>query len=186
MVSVSTGFWIVLGWFALSNGLWLTAMILLAAISHELGHLLALHCQGILVNRVSITALGAEIDADMQRLSYGMTLVCLLSGVVVNFLCAVGFSRVEAPWATVLAGVHCALCILNLLPIRPLDGGQAMELVLRWLWNPGLSEMMARRVERMVAIGMSLVLVWLMVTTGGSLWLAPGAMAFLVLAFGKK
>lgn len=185
-VQVSGGFWILLGWFALVNGSWLTIMVLLAAASHECGHLLVLHCQGVLVNSAYITVFGAEIEADMHRLSYGGTLLCLLAGVAVNALCAVALMWVDAPWATVFAGVHIALCVVNLLPVRPLDGGRGLEAVLRWRFGPMVSEQVTTWIERSVALVIGCGLVWLIWATGGSLWLAPGAVAFLMIAIQKS
>lgn len=177
-ITISGGFWILLGWFALANGIWLTAMILLAATLHELGHLLAIYWQGGRLYRLDITVFGAEMTTDIHSVGYGGELLCLLAGVMVNGVCALVFCKV---WP-VFAGVHISLCLLNVLPIRPLDGGRALELLLRWRFNPIVSHQIASGVERSCGFLVGLGLVWLVWKTGGSLWLVPAATAFLGLA----
>ncbi|WP_409968663.1 hypothetical protein RFF05_01475 [Bengtsoniella intestinalis] len=177
-ISVSVGFWILLGWFALANGIGLTVMILLAALCHEVGHLLAICWQGGTLYSISVTVFGAEMEVDTSNLSYGSELTCVLAGVAVNGVCGWAFGQVQP----VFAGVHWSLCVLNLLPIRPLDGGRALALVLRWGFDPVISEWVTTVVERCVALILGVGLTWLVWETGGSLWLVPAAMAFLRLA----
>lgn len=178
VVEISLGFWILLGWFALSNGVALTGLIVLAASSHELGHYLALRCQGVKVHRIAISVFGAEMEGDMHSLSYGGELACLLAGVTVNLVGVLIF-REKNP---VLAGVHGSLFLLNSLPIRPLDGGRALELVLRWRFDPIVSQWVAQFIGRIVAGLMAVALGYLVWKTGGALWLLPGVMAFFLLA----
>lgn len=180
--SVSVGFWILLGWFALANGIGLTVMILLAALSHEAGHLLAIYWQGGKLYSISITVFGAEMEVDTSGLGYGGELICVLAGVAVNGVCGLAFGQMYP----VFSGVHWSLCLLNLLPIRPLDGGRALALVLRWGFDPAISEQVTTMVERCFALALGVGLTWLVWETGGSLWLLPAAVAFLGLAVVKQ
>lgn len=179
--TVSIGFWILLGWFSLANGIALTVMILLAAMCHELGHLLAICWQGGKIYSVQVTVFGAEMDVDTTPMNYGGELFCLLAGVAVNAVCAAVFRQVSP----VFAGVHLSLCLLNTLPIRPLDGGRALALVLRWQFDPVVSEQVTTVVERCFAMVVGFGLAWLVWETGGSLWLIPAAVAFLGLSVMK-
>lgn len=176
-IELSLGFLILLGWFALANGVYLTGLMILAAVLHELGHYMALRWHGVSVRRLSISVLGAEMEGDMDGLGYGEALVCLLAGVWVNLLCALVFSQV---WP-VFAGVHLTLCLFNSLPVRPLDGGRALELALRWRFDPTISQGVSRWVGRIVAGLMAMGLGYLVWVTGGSLWLVPAGLAFFML-----
>lgn len=49
----------------------------------------------------------------------------MLAGPAVNLLCALVLGGAHA-W--VAAGAHLSLCLFNLLPVRPLDGGRALYL----------------------------------------------------------
>ena len=79
-VQVSGGFCLLAAWFALVNGGQLLAMVALGCAVHELGHYLALRCQGVRVTGLRICVLGAEMTADRSGLSYGGELAAVLAG----------------------------------------------------------------------------------------------------------
>ena len=87
------------------------------------------------------------------------------------------------------AGVHMVLGAFNLLPIRPLDGGRALYLGASWLLGPAAGEAAARWTGTAAALALVAGLSWLMVQSGGSLWLLPAAVGALTAAgrecFGK-
>ena len=55
-------------------------------------------------------------------------LAAVLAGPAVNLLCGLLLARGHA-W--VAAGAHLSLCLFNLLPVRPLDGGRESVLHIR-------------------------------------------------------
>lgn len=109
----------------------------LACILHELGHWAAIVLQGGRVHSLHLTAVGAEMELDPRRpLSYGREAIVALAGPAVNLLLA---------WISVrtggylFAGLNLCFGMLNLLPIRPLDGGRALFCILAVRW-PVLAE----------------------------------------------
>ena len=54
----------------------------------------------------------------------------------ISLLCALLLARVGA---YTLSGIHMTLALFNLLPLRLLDGGRAMELLLSWRFQPILA-----------------------------------------------
>lgn len=124
----------------------------LSALCHELGHLAALRAAGARVERLRLTAFGAEIRADTRRLSYPREIVCTLAGAAVNLLLALAFARLGRDY--VAAGANLLLGCFNLLPIPALDGGRALHLLVSWLFNP----LTADRVCRWVGLGSALLL----------------------------
>ena len=96
----------------------------LCALSHETGHLLALRLARAKVERVRLTAFGAEIQADTRYLPYPQEILCTLAGPAVNLILAVLLARLAGN--DLAAGVNLTLGVFNLLPILPLDGGRVV------------------------------------------------------------
>lgn len=189
-LQVSGGFWLVTAWFGLANGWRLLWIILGAAAIHELGHFLTLRCLGAASVRLRLGVLGAVMDTDRRRLSYGGELLCVLAGPGANLLCALLLSAAGRGRWEAEAGANLVLCMFNLLPLRPLDGGRALHLTVSWLAGPAVGECAARWVGAATGILMGTATVWVMGRTGGSLWLLPTAVAAYFLAvrevFGKQ
>lgn len=129
-IRISGGFWLLAAWFTLVNGWQLLAVILSAAALHELGHLLVLRLLGARVRELRVSVFGAELMTSAARLSYPGEIAAVLAGPAVNLLCALVLGGAHA-W--VAAGAHLSLCLFNLLPVRPLDGGRALYLAAAWL-----------------------------------------------------
>lgn len=127
-------------------------LILFSALCHEAGHLLALRLAGARVERLRLTAFGAEIRADTRRLSYPREILCTLAGPAVNLLLALLFARLMGSY--VAAGANLLLGCFNLLPVPALDGGRALYLLVSWLIDPPAAD----RICRVVGLGCALVL----------------------------
>lgn len=174
-VRVSVGACLLVGWFAMVNGWQLTALVLSAALVHELGHLAVLRLAGGRVTALRVSVFGAELAADGTALSYGRELAAVLAGPLTNLLAGLVLAHLGYPAA---AGAHLVLCAFNLLPVRPLDGGRALYLLFGWLAGPAAGEALCRWMGGCSALSLATVLVWLVVRSGGSLWLLPAAAGF--------
>ena len=104
-LSVSGGFFLIVGWFAVSCGGEAALLVLSAALLHELGHILALRLSGAGICRLRIGVLGAIMETR-GNLSYGQELLCLLAGPGVNLLAAVLFGALDCDG---LAGANVVL-----------------------------------------------------------------------------
>ena len=176
-VRVTGGFVLLSAWFALENGTAALALTLLAAAAHECGHLAALRLCGCGVRRVQIGILGAEMETERSRLRYGAELFCLLAGPGVNLLLAALLTlpaRTRPGWYAAV-GANLTLGAFNLLPIRPLDGGAALELLTAWRFGPAAGERAARACGALCAAALSAGLLRLIWASGGNLWLLPAA-----------
>ncbi|MBE6963799.1 MAG: hypothetical protein E7443_04240 [Ruminococcaceae bacterium] len=177
-LQVSVGFWLLLAWFWRANGIGLLLTVLGAAAVHEAGHWVALRCLGGEVRRLQLNVFGAVMETDSRRLTYGQEVLALLAGPAANFLgaaIAAGFRLAEA---RVFLGANLVLCLFNLLPIRPLDGGRVLELLVSRCWGDGAGEQATRVVSLCFSLLLCLFLCGLMGVTGGSLWLLPAAAGF--------
>ena len=167
--------------------------VLLAAALHEGGHLLAMRCFRVPVESVTLGAFGAQINArGLLRLPYGQELVVTLAGPMVNLLLApliAALSR-ELGWQEgwIFAGAHAILGGFNLLPILPLDGGQALYLLAAWRFDPLFASTVTAVVGAACALTLLALSLVLMVRGGGAfflfaaLGLAHGALGQLALA----
>lgn len=173
-ISISGGFCLLAAWFALANGGELLLTVLGAAAVHELGHCLVLMGLGARIRRLRLSVFGAVLETDSARLSYGGELAAVAAGPAANLLCVAVLAALDSG-AAVFMGANLVLCVFNLLPVRPLDGGRALELLLSWTAGPALGEQIVRWTGAVTATVLAAAVVWLMWRSGGSLWLLPAA-----------
>lgn len=171
-ISVSAGFWLLIGWFAAVNGWKLLAVILSASVVHELGHLAALRALGARILGLRVGVFGAVLETDQSGLSYGRELAAVLAGPVANLL---GAALLTAGGFETAAGAHLVLGAFNLLPMRPLDGGRACYLLTASFFGPVTGEWITGAVGTAVGLLQAAGLTVLMVKSGGNLWLLPAA-----------
>ena len=152
-------------------------VVLLSAAGHELGHLAALGVMGARVERVRLTAFGAEIVADTRRLSYPREIFCTMAGPAVNLVLAVMFARVTGD--ITMAGANLLLGCFNLLPVPALDGGRALHLLVSWLWDPMAADAVCRPVGLGCAGLLTAAALALTVRDHGGLFLLLGALGTL-------
>lgn len=184
-VVVSGGFFLLVAWFAMENGWRPTAMILCAAAVHEMGHFLMLRRFHVPVLQLRLTLFGAEMEMESTCLSYGRELLVTLAGPLANLLCAAALlclAHRNADWYAP-AGAHLVLAGFNLMPIRPLDGGRTIQILLSWGLGATAGERGAAAAGALFAACLGVGLLYLMAESGGNLWLLPPAVGLLCLAF---
>lgn len=153
-------------------------LVLLSALCHEWGHLGALRLAGAKVERLRLTAFGAEILADTRYLPYPAEILCTLAGPAVNLILALIFSRVTGDY--VLAGANLLLGAFNLLPIPSLDGGRALYLLASWWADPGAADQLCRRVGLGCSLLLAAAALILTLWHGAGLFLLLGALGTLL------
>ena len=176
-VRVTGGFAVLAAWFVLANGWEPLVTVLEAAAVHELGHWAALRALGAEVTGFRLSALGAVLETDSGRLSYGGELAAVLAGPGANFLAALALAVLgEDRWMAAI-GANLVLCVFNLLPVRPLDGGRALYLLVSWRRGPAAGETAALWAGTVAASALAGLIGSVMWLTGGSLWLLPALCA---------
>lgn len=177
-LEVSWGFGAMLALALLAGAGSVLPLVLLSALCHEWGHLGALHLAGAKMERLRLTAFGAEIAADTRYLPYPKEILCTLAGPAVNLALALIFSRVAGDY--VLAGANLLLGAFNLLPIPSLDGGRALYLLLSWWADPGTAEQLCRQIGLGCALLLSAAALLLTLWHGAGLFLLLGALGTLL------
>lgn len=165
------GFVALLSASAYFGSLRLLAALLTAAAAHELGHVAAVWCTGRKLNRLTLTALGAELtlEGESTSVSFLQELILSLSGPAANLLLAAALA--VSGRFPLLLGANLLLGCFNLLPVSPLDGGCALFALLSWL----TSLEWADRLISLISKGFSLaVVLWgafFLLQPGGKPWL---------------
>ena len=125
-------------------------MGLFFAALHELGHLAALALCGGRPSRICLTAAGVRIErAPGLALSFPQEICIAFAGPAASLLLAVLCALLHRAFPAILSPAPCLLNLgfglFNLLPVRQLDGGQALFYALsRFLPAP---EKLLRRVS---------------------------------------
>ena len=88
---------------------------------HEVGHALMMLAVRDRPCRVTVGIFGIRIERSPDRLlSYRSAYLVALGGPLINLVCAVCF------FGSTSAVIHMVLAICNLLPVKSLDGGEAL------------------------------------------------------------
>ncbi len=120
---------------------------LAASAMHEAGHFLLLLAFGCRPACIHMGIFGVRVEQNGSRpLSYGRNVLVSLAGPAVNLI-TFTVLYLAGGW-TVPAAVHFVLGVFNLLPIEPLDGGQALFCLLALF----VSERTANRVVMAVSV----------------------------------
>lgn len=180
-------FFLLLSLFGIFAGFELLLAAVLAAVFHEVGHLAVLRLFSAEEGRLLFHASGLEWRREERRLlSYPQELLSVLAGPAMNILWAAALARIatEESWETgiLLAGAQLMLGLFNLLPILPLDGGRAAELLLAWLVEPFFAYRVMRIMSLAVSTAFLLFALALLFAGGrGFLLFAAAMLFFLVL-----
>ncbi len=126
--------------------------VLPVAVLHELGHIAAIYFTGGKVVSIGIEPFGGEIRTDGKLCSYAGSLLISLSGVFVNFLCALPLYRF-------------ALCsfgtgLFNLLPLKGLDGGDALKSLLAQKFSMEITDKICGIIAVFGVLVLGLVIFW--------------------------
>lgn len=160
-----------------SRGLTLPAAILSAALCHELAHVLALRLLHAPPRRLTLSASGAELYVPaLARLSYGGEILAVAAGPACNLLLWALLSSGGGEALAPFAGAHLILGALNLLPVRPMDGGRLLWLLVSLCSEPYTADRVAYITGAAVSSALLLVCLYLTLTTGGGLFLLPGVL----------
>lgn len=183
-LTVTGGFWAMLVLALLAGAGEVLPLVLLSALCHELGHLAALSLAGVRLERLRLTAFGAELLADTRYLPYGAEILCTLAGPAVNLFLAPLLARLCGDY--LLAGANLLLGVFNLLPLANLDGGRALYLLACWLTDPPSADRFCRWVSFACALVLLGAAAFATVRYGAGLFLLSAALGILLGSGGAR
>ena len=161
----------------LSRSWLLPASLFTAAACHELAHWLTLRALHAPPRTLILSASGASMYVPgLTRLSYGGELLAVAAGPGCNLLLWALLSSVGGEALAPFAGAHLILGALNLLPVRPMDGGRLLWLLVSLCSEPYTADRVAYITGAAVSSALLLVCLYLTLTTGGGLFLLPGVL----------
>ncbi|WP_318615175.1 M50 family metallopeptidase [Sporosarcina sp. YIM B06819] len=103
------------------------ALIFVSLLIHEAGHLIAAYCTGMRVRSCIIMPYGGELVISNRQLEPKKNrIIVALSGPLATGILLVVALFIPFPGDDHVVRIQIALLLLNLLPILPLDGGQAI------------------------------------------------------------
>ncbi len=136
------------------EGLLPTLLLLLAALLHEGGHLLAMKRYGVPVRRVDINPMGALITYDDSLCSAKASGWIAFAGAGANLAALIVCLpwALKSPYTLFFALVNGFLALLNLLPWEALDGGKLLFCLLSRLLSENAAASVCKAVSRVTSV----------------------------------
>lgn len=139
-VRVSFWFLAVLTLFAMLDRSFITLSLLAVVALHEGVHLIALCLLGAKIRFAELRVYGIRLDCTLHSLTPGRQAAVYLSAPIFNLLLGGAVALFDP--ISMLGAMSVCIGLFNLLPVRPLDGGNALSLywtprferLLRWLF----------------------------------------------------
>ncbi len=104
---------------------------MIAGIIHELGHLTAFLIKGYPPKEIHLEYSGIRLIPIKKIFSIKEESFFLLSGSALNIIFFILFYKLFKIWSY----IHLVLGVFNLLPIKSLDGGQFIEIIIQKLFG---------------------------------------------------
>jgi len=129
---------------AMGQGLNFLALTL-CALLHEYGHYVSAEKRGYTLNRILLTPFGAAVGGNNQEISAKDELAVFFAGPLVNFYFCVGTVATWwlfpdlYPYTETVFWANASLCLCNLLPVFPLDGGRILYALLKRKFTPKMA-----------------------------------------------
>ena len=150
---------------------YLSLAALVAAALHECGHIIAAKLCGIPLVDMKLGIFGATLTTDRALCSYGKEILLASAGPATNLLCFALCSllRVECEAIELFCVASWGLAILNLLPIRELDGGRIVYCALASTFSPSLASRVVGALSFGIIFSLWTLSVYLILRLGASL-----------------
>lgn len=123
--------------------------LFLAALVHELGHLLMLRIMGMQVFGLTLAMTGPVLNCEPAA-AWQEAMLSALAGPAAGFLL---WMLIRSSWP-LLSEISLFLSLFNLLPIIPLDGGRALMAFLSSLLGDPAAETVCGWISVILCIGM--------------------------------
>ncbi len=153
------------------------ALVAVAALSHEFGHLAAALVCGRKIKRISLTLHGAAIVYDDAGASYPADIAVTAAGPAVNAaLCLIFARRGEY----LFSGINAVYAAISLYPAPFLDGGRIVRLLAAYFLGPERGDTAAGCIDRAACIAAIAASIAMIAVYGPAPMLLASTAVFLV------
>ena len=142
-------------------------LIFLSILCHELGHLILMRFFGVGVSSVVVLPVGIDIKKDDTLISYPRELMISLAGPIVNVILFLIFCS-RPGYACFFAYSNLLYAIVNLVPVKGLDGGAALESLLLCFLDPFRADSVLRIFSILFCILLWMVGVYILLILDGN------------------
>ncbi len=128
---------------------------------HEIGHLIALKMMDCKISEISLGGMGIKISTDSTMLSYKNECIAALCGPAVNAVFILIFCNLKkyGDLFTLAYNINLGLLIINLIPLRILDGGRFLSNLLLNFY--GCEK--ANKISGIVEVAVSFLLIFMLI-----------------------
>ena len=120
-------------YYALIGKIFLFLTITISAVFHELGHAVFAKKNGYVLSSLTLMPYGASISCELEGVSNKDEILIALGGPIVSLVIAFlvtgswWFFPDSYPYTEIIYDANLTLFLVNLLPIKPLDGGRILS-----------------------------------------------------------
>lgn len=139
-------------------------LIFLSILLHEAGHLCVMALFGIGIESVTLLPIGIDIKRRQKYISYTKEIVLALAGIAVNMLAFFIFKKYEF-----FAYTNLLYALINLIPIKGLDGGNALEAFLLSFLDLNRAERILKAVSFIFLIILWMTGVYILLVLNGNI-----------------
>jgi len=154
-------------------------MLVLAVLIHEGGHILAARLAKAPLTAFTAGPQGFSLAFDFSALSYGRECFVLLSGSAAGLLASALAFAIDRD-AAYFSAVSAVLSLVNLLPVKGLDGGAALSCVLSCFLLPDTVCRITGAVSLTAALLFWMAAVWIQLRIHVNLSLLAAALYFIL------
>ena len=148
---------------------------LIAAATHEFGHILAAKLCGVRLGKMDVGIFGARLSISGGIHSYGKEILVCAAGPFINLLCAyiaavflcVSHFENDAVYLFILSSL--CLAALNLLPIRTFDGGRIVTALLSKFFDTRVADTSVKILSFFSLFALWCISLYLILRTSASL-----------------
>lgn len=162
----------------------MTPAAFLAALTHELGHILMARLCDIRLRECSVGLFGAGLSPDYGAYTYRHEILLCMAGPLTNLLLGtLAFLLPKSDFVTYFSLSSFFLGTLNLLPIETFDGGRILSHLLSFLFSPALSHRVLRILSFLTVLLLWSLSVYLLLRATASLSLFVFSLSLFVKLF---
>ena len=151
---------------------YLSLAALAAAFIHELAHIAMARAVGVELSRLRLDIFGASLMMSGEMSSYKKEAAVAIAGPLSNiilFFILLPFSSAENEYLSLFMGASLFLGLLNLLPIKDLDGGRVLFCTLASFFSLNVAQAVLRVLSFLTIFSLWSLSVYLILRLGASL-----------------